>query len=175
MAELKGLVAAKLSRLPQCSRLKPNGDKLIVQQCKAVNASISAVLTECSYEPIITGTNKTDGISIHPFREGLHKTGLTPLNGKSYAWDNSDWIKTAATHHLSKLALVKRFKEIADLEAKYLVNHHVAFDKLEIEPLNVKNELSARLHATNAESITTALIAEKSQLTFCISVVGLTS
>ncbi len=40
LAENNGLLAALANNLPLCSRLKPNGVHLIVQQCKEMNVTI---------------------------------------------------------------------------------------------------------------------------------------
>ena len=51
LAENNGIQAAIANNLPRCSRLKPNGVHLIVQQCKEMNVTVRGEKTKCGYEP----------------------------------------------------------------------------------------------------------------------------
>ncbi|EFX71983.1 hypothetical protein DAPPUDRAFT_111188 [Daphnia pulex] len=104
LAENNGLQAAMANNLPICSRLKPNGVHLIIQQCEAKNVTIRGQKTKCGFEPRFNNyTVGRDGYSLHPFQECFWKDQIINLNGHSYSWNSTseNYTRVYLTYHLA--------------------------------------------------------------------------
>ena len=133
-------MAALVNGLPKCHRVKPNGQPLIIQKCKAINITVSAKRSACGFEPFWNNhTIGRDGISLHPFQSCFWKDGMTYIDGKSYVWKNKTWTEIKADFNFSSLKLLPRLNESTDLEFKYFYDHHRANNRPEYEQLNVIN------------------------------------
>lgn len=167
LASSNGLAAARVNKFPQCHRLKQNGDNLIVQKCKPENVTIGAIQTTCGSEPVfVNRTVGMDGFSIHPFEPCFHKGNVIPIAGKSYSWNGTEWEEVQPTFHLGAMRLVHKFKEVVDIESKYLAHHHQAFNSREIEQINILNDLASQVQRTNAESLSSIIMHRQSQSNF---------
>ncbi|EFX65165.1 hypothetical protein DAPPUDRAFT_117510 [Daphnia pulex] len=156
LAENNGLLAAMANNLPLCSRLKPNGMNLIMQQCKAMNITIRGEKTKCGYEPRFDiYTIGRDGYSLHPFQECFWKDQIVNLNGQSYSWNSTfeNYTLIYPTYHLATINLQEKFQEINDNELEYQLLQHKAYETSEFEQQNVLNELITRIHEEDGNSI----------------------
>jgi hypothetical protein len=156
LAENNGLLAAMANNLPLCSRLKPNGVNLIMQQCKVMNITIRGEKTKCGYEPRFDiYTIGRDGYSLHPFQECFWKDQIVNLNGQSYSWNSTfeNYTLVYPTYHLATINLQEKFQEINDNELEYQLLQHKAYETSEFEQQNVLNELITRIHEEDGNSI----------------------
>ena len=74
LSQTNGISIAAALELPICSRLKGLGQTVLLQQCSPKQVNISAIETECGFQPyfLYNGINSmvgTDGWSIHPFSD----------------------------------------------------------------------------------------------------------
>ena len=144
LAENNGLQAAMANNLPICSRLKPNGVHLIVQQCEEKNVTIRGQKTKCGFEPRFGNyTIGRDGYSLHPFQECFWKDQIINLNGQSYSWNSTyeNYTVVYPTYHLATINLQKKFPDLDDNELEYQLLQHKAYETGEFEQQNVLNEL----------------------------------
>ncbi len=156
LAENNGIQAAIANNLPRCSRLKPNGVDLIVQQCKEMNVTVRGEKTKCGYEPRFDSyTIGRDGFSLHPFQECFWKDEIINLNGQSYSWSETteNFTLVHPTYHLATINLQEKFQEINDNELEYQLLQHKAYETSEFEQQNVLNELITRIHEEDGNSI----------------------
>jgi hypothetical protein len=156
LAENNGLQAAMANNLPICSRLKPNGVHLIIQQCEAKNVTIRGQKTKCGFEPRFDNyTVGRDGYSLHPFQECFWKDQIINLNGHSYSWNSTseNYTRVYPTYHLATINLQQKFPDLDDNELEYQLLQHKAYETSEFEQQNVINELITRIHEDNGESI----------------------
>ena len=156
LAENNGIQAAIANNLPRCSRLKPNGVHLLVQQCKEMNVTVRGEKTKCGYEPRFGSyTIGRDGYSLHPFQECFWKDQVINLNGRSYSWNETteNFTLVHPTYHLATINLQEKFPDIDDNELEYQFLHHKAYETSEFEQQNVLNELITQLHVEEGDSI----------------------
>ena len=74
IAQTNGFIAASILQLGQCARIQDSGATLFLQQCKPIRGDVTAVETDCGFQPFHTykGVNYTigtDGWSLHSFKE----------------------------------------------------------------------------------------------------------
>jgi hypothetical protein len=62
LAENNGIKAAIANNLPRCSRLKPNGVHLIVQQCKETNVTVQGEKQMAQFGVNFSSTIEDDGM-----------------------------------------------------------------------------------------------------------------
>jgi hypothetical protein len=156
LAENNGIQAAIANNLPRCSRLKPNGVHLIVQQCKEMNVTVRGEKTKCGYEPRFDSyTIGRDGFSLHPFQECFWKDQIINLNGQSYSWNETteNFTLVHPTYHLATINLQEKFPNIDDNELEYQFLQHKAYETSEFEQQNVLNELITRIHEEGGDSV----------------------
>ncbi len=169
LAENNGLLAALANNLPLCSRLKPNGVHLIVQQCKEMNVTIRGQKTKCGYEPQFDiYTIGRDGYSLHPFQECFWKDQIINLNGQSYSWNSTfeNYTLVYPTYHLATINLQEKFPDIDDNELEYQFMQHKAYETSEFEQQNVLNELITRRHEENGESVSELMLNKHAESRF---------
>ena len=169
LAENNGLLAALANNLPLCSRLKPNGVHLIVQQCKEMNVTIRGQKTKCGYEPQFDiYTIGRDGYSLHPFQECFWKDQIINLNGQSYSWNSTfeNYTLVYPTYHLATINLQEKFPDIDDNELEYQFMQHKAYETSEFEQQNVLNELITRIHEENGASVSELMLNKHAESRF---------
>ena len=173
LAQTNGLLAAIAFDLPVCARLKGLGQTIMVQQCGVKRANITAIETECGYQPYFSYNDMnytigTDGWSIHPFTDCFWKGHYVNLNGKTFSWEkqnsNWEWIEQESTIHYSHLNLVSEFKEIPLNDYNYEIRAHPAHNLNDLENINVLNELIGRIEDSNSNSLSD-LVASREQNT----------
>ncbi|EFX65902.1 hypothetical protein DAPPUDRAFT_116854 [Daphnia pulex] len=148
--------AAMANNLPICSRLKPNGVHLIIQQFEAKNVTIRGQKPKCGFEPRFNNyTVGWDCYSLHPFQECFWKDQLINLNGHSYSWNSTseNYTRVYPTYHLATINLQQNFPDLDDNELEYQLLQHKAYETSEFEQKNVINELITRIHEDNGESM----------------------
>ena len=167
LSQTNGILAAAALELPICSRLKGLGQTVLLQQCSPKQVNISAIETECGFQPYflyngINSTVGTDGWSIHPFSDCFWKTQYVTLNGQTYKWkklNNSwNWRKQDKTIHYSNLDLISEFKEVKLNDFDFELKAHPAHNLNDLENINVLNDLIGHIENSKADSLTDVII-----------------
>ena len=172
LAQTNGLLAARALNLETCSRVTGNGKSLILQQCDTVQIKITAVQTQCGYQPFFqTSMNGNftvgkDGWSLHPFQDCFWNGQYVNLNDKTYTWINGEWKIQEPSIHVLKLNLIKQFDELPLKSYDYLPQHHSMYETNNVEQLNVLSELISRIQQSNTNSLSGLVLDNKAKNNF---------
>ena len=172
LAQTNGLLAARALNLEKCSRVKGNGKSLVLQQCDTVSIKISALQTQCGYQPFFqTSMNGNftvgkDGWSLHPFQDCFWNGQFVNLNDKTYTWINGEWRVQVPSIHVLKLNLIKQFQDLPLKSYDYLPQHHSMYETNNVEQLNVMSELISRIQQSNTNSLSGLVLDNRSQNNF---------
>jgi len=81
--------AAQALNLPQCQRIKPIANSLLIQQCKMLISPVYPRATECGFEPLIreNKTIGTDGFSLTHALDCFWPSNMANLNGVIRSWN----------------------------------------------------------------------------------------
>jgi hypothetical protein len=79
LSQTNGILAAAALGLPVCSRIQGFGQTMVLQQCAVKTISLTAVETQCGFQPYFTYaegnfTIGMDGWSIHPYSDCFWKS-----------------------------------------------------------------------------------------------------
>ena len=94
---------------------------MILQQCAVKTVALSAIETECGFQPHFTYASENytigmDGWSIHPYSACFWKSHFVNLKGIAFAWEhnltNGEWIKQTPTIDTAHLELIAEFEEL---------------------------------------------------------------
>jgi hypothetical protein len=143
-----------------CYRLKPIGNKCLVQKFTEINITIGAKKTPCGYEPFYNDkTIEKDFYTLYPFSECFWEDGIVNFIGKPYMCkkETNDWSYVQPTTHQSTMRLALQCNEINDNEANYQLNHYEFYQKLKFEKINTINQLATRIYIAEAGTGTVAL------------------
>ena len=170
LSQTNGILAAVALDLPICSRLKGLGETVMLQQCVKKSVNISAIETECGFQPYFSYKNMnytigTDGWSIHPFSDCFWKSQYVTLNGKPYKWKKLnrtwDWIKQEKTIHYSNLDLISEFQEVKLNDFNYELKAHPAHNLNDLESINVLTDLIGHIENSKSETLSDVVISRK--------------
>ena len=170
LSQTNGLLAASAIGLPICSRIQGLGQTMLLQQCEIKTVSISAVETQCGFQPFFTyaSANFTvgmDGWSIHPYSDCFWKTNYVNLNGNAFAWEHNatsgEWIRQNPTVYTTHLELIAEFEELQLNDFDFALKAHLAHDVMEMEQLNILNDLVGRLHGMETKTLSDIVVTEE--------------
>jgi len=170
LSQTNGLLAASAIGLPVCSRIQGLGQTMILQQCAVKTVALTAIETECGFQPFFTYANENytigmDGWSIHPYSECFWKSHFVNLNGNAFAWEhnltNGEWIKQSPTIHTAHLELIAEFEELKLNDFDLALKAHPAHDVMRIESLNILNDLAGRLHGTELKALSDIIVTDE--------------
>lgn len=162
LASQSGILAAQSLKLPVCSKVKPFGLNFLVQQCAVKNVTVLPRASKCGIEPVINEnfTIAADGFSLHPFPpDGCYwSSNLFNFNGKTFYYNDTDWVEKLPTRHLSTLRLVEKFNVVPDDEIRYLPGHHEVHTKSEFDLLNIATELASSIMVSNDKPLSNLIL-----------------
>ena len=175
LAQTNGILAAAALGLTVCARLKGLGQTILVQQCAAKKINITAVETECGFQPYFSlnemnYTVGTDGWSMHPFSDCFWKGVHINLNGKTFTWqfsnNNGDWLEQEPSIHFSHLDLITEFQEVKLNDFNYELKAHPAHNLNDLENINILNDLIGRIEDSNSNSLGEVVISRQQNTDF---------
>jgi hypothetical protein len=170
LAQTNGILAALTLKLPTCSRLQGIGQSLLLQECKTRRANITAVETNCGFQPFYAYKDENytigmDGWSLHPYSNCFWKTHLVNLNGRTYSWEHNatvgDWTEQKPNIHTPNLNLIAEFSELPLKDYDFMVKNHPAHEVADLEQLNVLNDLMGRIQDAKSHSLSQIIMSEK--------------
>jgi hypothetical protein len=170
LSQTNGLLAASAIGLPLCSRIQGLGQTMILQQCAVKTVALTAIETECGFQPFFTYATKNytvgmDGWSIHPYSACFWKSHFVNLNGNAFAWEHNatdgDWIKQNPTIHTHNLELIAEFEELQLNDFDLALKAHPAHDVMKMEQLNILNDLVGQLHGTETKALSDIIVTEE--------------
>ena len=170
LSQTNGILAAAALDLPVCTRLKGLGQTILLQQCAPKSINISAIETDCGFQPYFSYNNMKntigiDGWSIHPFSECFWKSQYVTLNGETYKWKKLnktwDWVKQDTTIHYSNLELISKFKEVKLNDFNYELKAHPAHNLNDLENINVLTDLIGHIENSNSDALTDIVISRQ--------------
>jgi hypothetical protein len=172
LAQSNGLLAARALNLETCTRITGSGKSLILQKCEIVPIKISALQTQCGYQPFfqtsLSGnfTVGKDGWSLHPFQDCFWNGQYVNFNDKTYTWINGEWKIQEPSIHVLKLKLIKEFEELPIKAYDYLPQHHSMYEANNVEQLNVLTELISRIQQSNTNSLSGLVLDNRAKTDF---------
>ena len=170
LSQTNGILAAAALGLPVCSRIQGFGQTMILQQCAVKTISLTAVETQCGFQPYFTYaegnfTIGMDGWSIHPYSDCFWKSHYVNLNGNPFAWEHNassgEWVKQKPTIHTTHLDLIAEFEELKLNNFDFALKAHPAHNVMEMEQLNILNDLVGRLHETETKALSDIIVTEE--------------
>jgi len=170
LSQTNGILAAAALGLPVCSRIQGFGQTMVLQQCAVKTISLTAVETQCGFQPYFTYaegnfTIGMDGWSIHPYSDCFWKSHYVNLNGNPFSWEhngsNGEWVKQKPTIHTTHLDLIAEFEELKLNDFDFALKAHPAHNVLEMEQLNILNDLVGRLHETESKVLSDIVVTEE--------------
>ena len=97
-AQYNGWLAASQLKLPTCTKLIALGQTALSVQCKPVNVTFTAEITQCGAQPKSGNfTINLDGWELVEYRPCCWTTGFVNFNGKPYVFRNKSWTSVEAT------------------------------------------------------------------------------
>ncbi|EFX75157.1 hypothetical protein DAPPUDRAFT_108213 [Daphnia pulex] len=150
LSQTNGILAATALGLPVCSRIQGFGQTMVLQQCAVKTISLTAVETQCGFQPYFAYaegnfTIGMDGWSIHPYSECFWKSQYVNLNGNPFSWEHNgsygEWVKQKPTIHTTHLDLIAEFEELKLNDFDFALKAHPAHNVMEMEQLNILNDL----------------------------------
>jgi len=170
LSQTNGILAAAALGLPVCSRIQGFGQTMILQQCAVKTISLTAVETQCGFQPYFSYaegnfTIGMDGWSIHPYSDCFWKSHYVNFNGNPFSWEhnesNGEWVKQKPTIHTTHLDLIAEFEELKLNDFDYALKAHPAHNVMEMEQLNILNDLVGRLHETESKALSDIVVTEE--------------
>ena len=143
---------------------------MILQQCAVKTVALTAIETECGFQPFFKYANENytigmDGWSIHPYSACFWKSHFVNLNGNAFAWEhnltNGEWIKQSPTIHTAHLELIAEFEELKLNDFDLALKAHPAHDVMRMESLNILNDLAGRLHGTELKALSDIIVTDE--------------
>ena len=170
LSQTNGILAAATLDLPVCSRLKGLGQTILLQRCAQKIVNVSAIETECGFQPYFSYNNMSytigiDGWSIHPFSECFWKSQYITLNGKTFKWkkinNTWDWVQQSTTIHYSNLELISEFKEVKLNDFNYELKAHPAHNLNDLENINVLTDLIGHIENSRSDTLSDVVISRQ--------------
>jgi hypothetical protein len=170
LSQTNGILATAALGLPVCSRIQGFGQTMVLQQCAVKTISLTAVETQCGFQPYFTYaegnfTIGMDGWSIHPYSDCFCKFQYVNLNGNPFSWEHNgsygEWVKQKATIQTTHLDLIAEFEELKLNDFDFALKAHPAHNVMKMEQLNILNDLVGRLHETEPKALSDIVVTEE--------------
>ena len=165
MAQIDGILAARAIGLPTCHRIQAAGESLHIKKCTPKEINVTAKITKCGPEPFWNNnTISKNGFSLYPFTECYWSSPHVNLNGKTYTFIHNDWIEEKFSIKLPSIKIIQAFTEIVDKEPITITVPLNTYKTQTLEQLNIVSDLMAKLELSQANTLTTIIPAETSQV-----------